>query len=352
MRFRCRSSRKKPCPGIHWIVSSSSKLGAAGHSPSAAVYNDRHGTATVRRSRRGGAARGGALRATHQAAQRDGRADRRPRARAWRRSRRSSTPRSGRACAARKAYTPRISLAYLPPEQAGAAADVRAADAARRRRRWRRVAPAVERAGHSPRRLARATASCRSGARRARFPTFCFVLEVARPGLLVVKHHRGDESGKFVNVAVLEGDQIKIDRRAGVEPARLPAAADVAARLRRAGLVGRVGERARPARGVDARARPRRRAARGAVGQRDVARVDRAADCLRRRAAVLRARRSDAASRRTTRAGVAGRARPGRRRHRRPDGRRRRDDHHRPLRAARVRREDHAPRRVRRGSSR
>jgi len=36
------------------------------------------------------------------------------------------------------------------------------------------------------------------------------VLEVAAPGLLVVKHHRGDEWGKFVNVAVLEGDVLKI----------------------------------------------------------------------------------------------------------------------------------------------
>jgi hypothetical protein len=32
---------------------------------------------------------------------------------------------------------------------------------------------------------------------------------VAAPGLLVVKHHRGD-GGKFVNVAVVEGDQVKI----------------------------------------------------------------------------------------------------------------------------------------------
>jgi hypothetical protein len=37
--------------------------------------------------------------------------------------------------------------------------------------------------------------------------------------LLVVKHHRGDESGKFVNVAVLEGDQIKVvDERASSLP--------------------------------------------------------------------------------------------------------------------------------------
>lgn len=41
-------------------------------------------------------------------------------------------------------------------------------------------------------------------------PTYCFVLEVSAPGLLVIKHHRGEESGKFVNVVVLEGDQIKV----------------------------------------------------------------------------------------------------------------------------------------------
>ena len=41
-------------------------------------------------------------------------------------------------------------------------------------------------------------------------PTYCFVLEVIEPGLLVIKHHRGEHSGKYVNVAVLEGSQIKI----------------------------------------------------------------------------------------------------------------------------------------------
>ncbi len=49
-------------------------------------------------------------------------------------------------------------------------------------------------------------------------PRYSFVLEVAAPGLLVVKHHRGD-GGKYVNVAVLEGDQIKmIDERASKIP--------------------------------------------------------------------------------------------------------------------------------------
>jgi hypothetical protein len=50
-------------------------------------------------------------------------------------------------------------------------------------------------------------------------PPSCFVLEVIAPGLLVIKHSRGGESGKFVNVAVLEGEQIKvIDQHAAAVP--------------------------------------------------------------------------------------------------------------------------------------
>ena len=41
-------------------------------------------------------------------------------------------------------------------------------------------------------------------------PPFCFVVEVIAPGLLALKHRPRHESRKFVNVAVLEGDQIKI----------------------------------------------------------------------------------------------------------------------------------------------
>ncbi|RYE17612.1 MAG: hypothetical protein EOP51_23580, partial [Sphingobacteriales bacterium] len=41
-------------------------------------------------------------------------------------------------------------------------------------------------------------------------PGICFVLEVAEPGLLVIKHKRIDGFGKFVNVAILKGDEIKI----------------------------------------------------------------------------------------------------------------------------------------------
>jgi hypothetical protein len=41
-------------------------------------------------------------------------------------------------------------------------------------------------------------------------PPSCFVLEVVSPGLLVIKHSRGPEVGKFANIAVLEGNQIKM----------------------------------------------------------------------------------------------------------------------------------------------
>ena len=41
-------------------------------------------------------------------------------------------------------------------------------------------------------------------------PAFSFVLEVVAPGLLVIKHSRSEESGKYVNVAVIEGDRIKV----------------------------------------------------------------------------------------------------------------------------------------------
>src|SRR5262249_24825573 len=54
-------------------------------------------------------------------------------------------------------------------------------------------------------------------------PTTCFVVEVAAPGLLVIKHHRGEELGKFVNVAVLEGDRIKIVDWGASSPLERPA---------------------------------------------------------------------------------------------------------------------------------
>lgn len=105
-------------------------------------------------------------------------------------------------------YVPKISLAYLPPEQDShrlcfeRSLPLTASALAK-------VAPVVERAGihlgvwHEGDEL-------RVWGTTHTIPTFCFVLEVVEPGLLVIKHHRGEKSGKYVNVAVLEGDQIRV----------------------------------------------------------------------------------------------------------------------------------------------
>ncbi len=105
-------------------------------------------------------------------------------------------------------FAPRISLAYAAPEQTDhplrfeRSLSLSPAGLAR-------LAPAVERAGihlgvWPDGDTLRVWGTTRS------VPTFCFVLEVAAPGLLVVKHHRGEEGRKFVNVAVLEGDTVKV----------------------------------------------------------------------------------------------------------------------------------------------
>jgi sensor domain DACNV-containing protein len=114
-------------------------------------------------------------------------------------------------------YVPKISLAYVAP------------DAAPHPLRFERslplsptalvkVAPAVERAGihlgvHDDGGDLMVWGTIRA------MPTMSIVVEVAAPGLIVVKHHRGGEAGKFVNVAVLEGDQVKVvDERASSLP--------------------------------------------------------------------------------------------------------------------------------------
>lgn len=41
-------------------------------------------------------------------------------------------------------------------------------------------------------------------------PPYRLVIEVVSPGLIVIKHSRGEEVGKFANIAVLEGDRVKV----------------------------------------------------------------------------------------------------------------------------------------------
>jgi len=103
---------------------------------------------------------------------------------------------------------PTISLAYLPPEAAGTALFVERPlplDPTM----LSRLAPAVERPGIHLGVWKNGDGLVLWGATRA-IPPLCFVVEVIEPGLLVIKHRRVDPEGKFANVAVLEGDQIKI----------------------------------------------------------------------------------------------------------------------------------------------
>jgi hypothetical protein len=105
-------------------------------------------------------------------------------------------------------YVPRISLAFVSPDQSAHPmlfANSLPLDPGK----LTKVAPAVERAGIHLGVWRNGDGLSVWGTTRS-IPTFCIVVEVAAPGLLVVKHHRGEEVGKFVNVAVIEGDQVKI----------------------------------------------------------------------------------------------------------------------------------------------
>ncbi|GAB3904474.1 diadenylate cyclase [Larkinella knui] len=105
-------------------------------------------------------------------------------------------------------YSPKVTLAFLPPGKAGQplmfGQRLRFTPAV-----LTKLAPAVERPGihlgvwHENDEL------FIWGTTRE-IPGNCFVLEVIEPGLLVIKHRRMDGFGKFVNVAILKGDEIKI----------------------------------------------------------------------------------------------------------------------------------------------
>jgi Probable sensor domain DACNV len=105
-------------------------------------------------------------------------------------------------------YIPKISLAYLPPEHdehpVRFERPVSLTPAA-----LTKIAAVVERPGIHLGVWQYQEELCVWGTTH-NIPTFCFVLEVVEPGLMVIKHHRGERSGKYVNVAVLEGDQVKI----------------------------------------------------------------------------------------------------------------------------------------------
>ena len=114
-------------------------------------------------------------------------------------------------------YIPRISLAFVAPEQVNDAVAF-ATGLSLEPKDLTKLAAAVERAGlhlgvwleHDNLRVWGITRN---------LPPFCLVLEVVLPGLLVVKQSPAEESGKFMNIAVLQGDEIKIiDAQAAAKP--------------------------------------------------------------------------------------------------------------------------------------
>ncbi len=114
-------------------------------------------------------------------------------------------------------YTPRISLAFLAPEETAHPLKFER-PLPLHPASLTRVAPAVERPGIHLGVWRKHDELSVWGTTRE-IPSLCFVLEVAAPGLLVIKHHSVEVSGKFVNVAVLEGDQIKwVDEHAAEVP--------------------------------------------------------------------------------------------------------------------------------------
>lgn len=104
--------------------------------------------------------------------------------------------------------SPRISLAYLPPEQT------------RQPLRFEyplpllpdfltRLAPAVDSPGiHLG--VWKDGGGLHVWGATVTLPPNCPVFEVVEPGLVVIKYRRGAESGKYGNIAVLRGDQMQV----------------------------------------------------------------------------------------------------------------------------------------------
>jgi hypothetical protein len=104
--------------------------------------------------------------------------------------------------------SPRISLAFIPPERAGQAMLFQRR-LALHPMGLSRLAPAVERPGVHLGVWPDGGALRVWGTTRL-VPVSTLVLEVSEPGLLVLKYRRGDEFDKFGTIAVLQGDRVMV----------------------------------------------------------------------------------------------------------------------------------------------
>jgi hypothetical protein len=105
-------------------------------------------------------------------------------------------------------HSPKISLAYLPPALAGEPLTFHE-PILLTPYMLTKLAPAVERSGIHLGVWGDDDNLYIWGTTRI-IPDCTFVLEVIEPGLLVIKHRRINGFGKYINVAVLKGDEIKI----------------------------------------------------------------------------------------------------------------------------------------------
>jgi len=105
-------------------------------------------------------------------------------------------------------HSPKISLAFLPPQQAGNPLVFK--------QRLKldpgiltKLAPGIARPGiHLG--IWIEEGELYIWGTTVSIPNFCFVVDVSEPALLVIKHRRIYGFGKFTNVAVLKGDQVKM----------------------------------------------------------------------------------------------------------------------------------------------
>lgn len=118
-------------------------------------------------------------------------------------------------------YSPKISLAFLTPEQA-APPLMFERSLPLTPYALARLAPAVERPGIHLGVWHDGEGLCVWGTTR-NIPRLCFVLEVVEPGLLVIKYRRRQLPSKYVNVIVIKGDQIKAVDEAGTSLPDCPA---------------------------------------------------------------------------------------------------------------------------------
>lgn len=105
-------------------------------------------------------------------------------------------------------HSPKISIAFLSPEEAehplifGKKLPLNPATLTK-------LAPGVERAGiHLA--VWEENGIPYIWGTTLKIPNYCFVLDVSEPGLIVIKHRRLHGFGKFTNVTVIKGDEIKI----------------------------------------------------------------------------------------------------------------------------------------------